>query len=189
MKSGKPLEPLPRDSSRIVLRRLAGADLPAFQAYRRDAKVGLYQGWTAQNDDGATAFIADMGTARLFTAGAWVQLGIADNTTNTLIGDIGICLYADGQTAEIGFTLNPAAQGRGLGTEAVRCAISLIFEHTTTQKIIAITDARNTASMRLLERVGMQKTETANAVFRGEICVEHTYVLGRNSGQIELVSI
>jgi [ribosomal protein S5]-alanine N-acetyltransferase len=182
MKSENTLQPLPRASSRIVLRRLARADLRAFQTYRHDAKVGLYQGWTAQNDDDAAAFIAGMCAARLFTPGVWIQLGIADGNTNNLIGDIGICLYVDGQKAEIGFTLAPAAQGRGLGTEAVHSAIGLIFEQSSAQKIIAITDARNTASIRLLERVGMQKTETANAVFRGESCVEHTYVLGRSSG-------
>jgi omega-amidase len=177
-----PFDQLPRASSRVVLRRLAPADLRAFQAYRHDANVGRYQGWTAQHDDDAAAFIAEMDAARLFTPGAWVQLGIADGTTHNLIGDIGISLHTGGEKAEIGFTLDPAAQGRGLGAEAVRSAIGLIFEHSSAKQIIAVTDARNAASMRLLERVGMQKIGTADALFRGEACVEHTYVLGRSSG-------
>jgi hypothetical protein len=33
--------------------------------------------------------------------------------------------------------------------------------------------------MRLMERVGMQRTETRQTVFRGEACVEHTYIVTR----------
>ena len=43
-----------------MLRRLTPADLPAFQAYRHDAHVGLYQGWEPQSDLDASQFLADM---------------------------------------------------------------------------------------------------------------------------------
>ena len=69
-----------------------------------------------------------MSTVRLFPHGQWVQLGIADRRTHALIGDVGICVAADGEKAEIGFTMDSTAQGMGLGSEAVRAAISLIFE-------------------------------------------------------------
>jgi RimJ/RimL family protein N-acetyltransferase len=72
-----------------------------------------------------------------------------------------------------------AAQGRGLGTAAARAAIELLFEHTPVQQIIAITDARNAPSMRLLDRVGMTRVATQTAVFRGEPCTEHRYSLTR----------
>ena len=47
------------------------------------------------------------------------------------------------------------------------------------ERVIGITDARNLPSMRLMERVGMRMTETSQAVFRGEACVEHTYTVTR----------
>lgn len=170
---------LPHESERIVLRRLAPADLPAFQAYRHDPAVGRYQGWAPQSDEDALAFIEQMAAAPLFLRDVWCQIGIADRQTDLLIGDIGVCVRADGDSAEIGFTLGAAWQGHGLGTEAVRAAVGLLFRHTAVAKVVGITDARNVPSMRLLERLGMRRVATHDTVFRGEACVEHTYALER----------
>jgi aminoglycoside 6'-N-acetyltransferase len=120
-----------------------------------------------------------MSHTTLFPRDRWVQLGIADPRTNTLIGDIGIRVAADVVTAEIGFSLDVAAQGAGLGTEAVREAIALVFEHAPVARIVATTDARNLPSVRLLERVGMRRIDTAVAMFRGEPCTEHAYEIAR----------
>jgi RimJ/RimL family protein N-acetyltransferase len=57
--------------------------------------------------------------------------------------------------------------------------LRLIFECTSAERVIGVTDARNLPSMRLMERVGMRMTATSRAVFRGEACVEHTYTVTR----------
>jgi RimJ/RimL family protein N-acetyltransferase len=131
------------------------------------------------SDQDAFAFLENMQSTPLFARDAWVQLGIADRETNRLMGDIGIGMSADGTRAEIGFSLSANAQGRGLATEAVRAAVRLIFAHTSAASIAGITDARNAASIRLLERVGMHRVETKEALFRGEPCVEYVYEMSR----------
>ena len=170
---------LPRLGAQTLLRRLASTDLAAFQCYRHDPEVGKYQGWTAQSDALAARFIREMQGAALFFPGQWFQLGISERDSNLLIGDIGLCLAADKTHAEIGFSLNARAQGRGLATDAVRTAIALVFECTEAKQIIGVTDSRNLPSIKLLERVGMQRSASADAVFRGEPCVEYTYVMVR----------
>ena len=89
-----------------MLRRLELADLARFQAYRRDPDVGEFQGWEPESDHEAARFIEDMNGVDFFPRGAWVQLGIADKYTDDLIGDVGICVSADGEKAEIGFTVD-----------------------------------------------------------------------------------
>jgi aminoglycoside 6'-N-acetyltransferase len=173
------VEPLPRSCRRIVLRRLGRADLAAFQAYRKDEAVGRYQGWSAQTDPQALAFIDEMSTAPLFARGKWVQLAVADRETGVLIGDVGASVHADGTAAELGFTISPRLQGRGLGTETLREAVALLFEHSSVVRVTCIADARNTPSLRLLERAKLRRIATAEAVFRGEPCVEHTYAVFR----------
>jgi RimJ/RimL family protein N-acetyltransferase len=170
---------LPRVGDGFVLRRLRGSDLRAFQAYRGDPVLGRYQGWSPMPDDAAQAFLADMSSAPLLQPGEWLQLGIADATGERLIGDIGLCLAAAGDEVEVGFTLSRPAQGRGIATAAVRAALALVFAHSPAARATAITDARNTASIRLLERLGMQRVDSRTAVFRGEACVEHVYGLRR----------
>jgi RimJ/RimL family protein N-acetyltransferase len=73
----------------------------------------------------------------------------------------------------------PSAQGRGIGTEAVRCAIAMLFESGRVDVVAGITDARNAPSIRLLERVGMRLVRTQQAMFKGEACTEHVYCIAR----------
>lgn len=174
-------DPLPRAGRGVALRRLRASDLAAFQAYRSDATVGLYQGWSSQTDAEADAFIESMRSVPLFPAGGWVQLGIADPASDELVGDVGICVSADRRSAEIGFTVAPRFQGRGLGREALLAAIALVFERSPVDEIVCITDARNHASIRLLERAGLRRAATAEAVFKGEPCLEHAYKTSRPS--------
>jgi RimJ/RimL family protein N-acetyltransferase len=172
-------DPLPHGAGRVILRRLTRADLVRFQAYRHDTDVGLYQGWEPLPDDAAIQFLEDMSDMQLFPLGAWIQLGIADQPTNDLVGDVGVCVSANAEEAEIGFTLAREAQGSGLGTEAVRALIDLVFNQTEVGRIVATVDDRNTRAHRLLMRTGFRKAGTRYGVFRGQPCLEHVWEISR----------
>lgn len=169
---------LPRAFPGGTLRRLRADDLASFQAYRAVPELGRYQGWTPMTDEAAAAFLAAMRDAPLFIPGEWIQLGIAA-PDGRLVGDIGVCVDPAGRSAEIGFTLAPAAQGRGIATRAVREAIALLFATTGVGRVVGVTDRRNAASVRLLDRCGFRQAESREAVFRGEACVEDVFVLPR----------
>lgn len=130
----------------------------------------------------ALSFLREMSAARVFAAGDWVQLGIADHADGHLIGDVGVFVAADGLAGEIGFTLAPAAQGRGIATAAVREALQLLFDITFVKRVVGVTDRRNVRSIRLLERVGFRHCESRSTVFRGEPCVEDVYAISRDAG-------
>jgi RimJ/RimL family protein N-acetyltransferase len=170
---------LPRTGPRVILRRFTAADLPRFLAYRSDPEVGLYQGWTPPTEAEAREFLEAAGASEIPNPGGWVQIAVADRATGRLLGDLGLHVSAEGDLAEIGFTLHPDAQGLGLGAEAVSELLALLFERTGVQRVVGVTDARNHASMRLLERVGLRRVGSRNAVFRGEACIEHTFALDR----------
>jgi RimJ/RimL family protein N-acetyltransferase len=171
---------VPVGDGRVCLRRFSAADLAAFQAYRSDEALVRFQGWSVQSDHDALQFILAMADAPLFRPGHWIQLAIEDMGTGAMVGDVGVFIADDSRQAEVGFTLSRPAQGKGLATRAVGLAIRLVFEHTQVVEIIGITDTRNTASVRVLERLGMQRRATEDADFKGEACQEHTYVLGRH---------
>ena len=170
---------LPRPLPGARLRRLRRGDLGAFQAYRSIPELGRYQGWSPMSDADALAFLADMESSPFFQPGQWVQLGIADAGSDVLLGDIGVHLSADGRAGEIGFTLAPSAQGRGLATAAVRESLHMLFAATEVEHVLGITDARNQPSIRLLERLGFAWRDTRDVIFRGEQCRELVYVLAR----------
>jgi aminoglycoside 6'-N-acetyltransferase len=173
------VDPLPRYGAGVALRRLSTSDLAAFQAYRTDTVLGRYQGWSPMQDAQALAFLNEMNKAPLFRPGNWVQVAITGTENLSLLGDIGIYLAEDSRNAEVGFTLARPAQGRGLATAAIREALQFIFQFTKVELVFGITDARNHASVGVLERAGMSKQEERNAVFRGEACVEYVYAVLR----------
>jgi [ribosomal protein S5]-alanine N-acetyltransferase len=182
-------DPLPFFGAGVVLRRLSASDLSEFQAYRSDADLGRYQGWSALPEAEARAFLEEMSSVLLFRPGEWVQVGITEPQQSALLGDVGLYLAEDASHAEIGFTLARHAQGRGLATAAVRAAIQLVFEFTTAERVLGITDARNHASIAVLERVGMQRQEERATVFRAESCIEYVYAVLRNDGYPLLESL
>jgi ribosomal-protein-alanine N-acetyltransferase len=170
---------LPREFPGGRLRRLCVADLTAFQFYRSIPELGRYQSWSTMSDPAAAEFLDAMNWAPLFKPGKWVQLGIAESATDALIGDIGVFLSEDGSTGEVGFTLRPSAQRRGVASLAVREALNVLFTATSATRVLGITDERNLRSIRLLERLGFEYVESRQIEFRGEPCVEKLYALLR----------
>ena len=58
--------------------------------------------------------------------------------------------------AEIGWALAPAVHGRGLGTELARELLAISFTGLGLHRATAICFAENTASLRIMERIGMR---------------------------------
>jgi RimJ/RimL family protein N-acetyltransferase len=58
---------------------------------------------------------------------------------------------------EIGFVLHPDHQGKGYASEAARAMLRLGFEQLDLHRVIGRCEARNDASARLMERLGMRR--------------------------------
>lgn len=146
-------------SGRLVLRRFQPADLDAFVAYRSVPEVARYQGWDAPFPrDKGEQLIAEMASQHPGTPGEWFQFAVELRVTGTLIGDCGCCADADmPRSAEIGFTIAPAHQGHGYGTEAVQTLLGYLFGKLDLHRVSAGCDARNTASAALMERAGLRR--------------------------------
>lgn len=173
---------LPREFHGGLLRRLHPRDHAAFQAYRSLPELARYQSWSPMSDAEALEFIQEMHRAPLFTPGQWVQLAIAEPESDALVGDIGLCLSQDGMSAEVGITLHPSVQGRGVAGRAVLEAVRLLFAATRVTRVVGITDERNVPSIRLLERIGFKFVESRQVVLRGEPCTDRVYALDRDEG-------
>jgi len=172
---------LPVVLQHTALRMLRASDVDRFHAYRSDTGLAMYQGWSPMSIEAARRFIGEMAAIRELRRGDWVQLGIADASTDLLLGDVGLHLEPDESIAEIGFTLHRAAQGIGHATRAVRASLSLVFAASNAKFVRAVTDSRNAESIRVLERVGFSRAYVQEAVFKGEPCTEIVYVYDRRA--------
>ena len=170
---------LPIECKRLRLRRFTPLDLDPFVAYRRDEEVQRYQGWPRPyTAELGRALIEQMQHGPLLHPGAWAQIAIAERETDTLIGDIGTYRSADtpGEYT-LGFTIAPAQQRRGLASEALRAWLRALQEQGEATRVLAISDARNLASQRLLARLGFVFDHAEPAEYFGESCVDRHYVL------------
>ncbi len=144
-------------SPRLSIRRFQAADVSAFHAYRSDPDVARYQSWSVPfAEETAERLVAEFAEGDPHEPG-WFQYAVADHETGQLVGDIGVCLSDNLMQAELGFTIAAPFQGRGLGTEAVTTMLDHLFTQRKLHRVAAECDARNTASARLLERVGFTR--------------------------------
>jgi len=60
----------------------------------------------------------------------------------------------------IGISLVPSARGRGIGTEAQRLAVDLLFRHTNANRVEAHTDVTNVPEQRALAKAGFTQEGT-----------------------------
>ncbi|MEQ1513039.1 MAG: GNAT family N-acetyltransferase [Lysobacteraceae bacterium] len=155
-------------------------DLAAFLGYRSDPQVARYQGWWPMDEVQARAFLREQGAnADTDSAGHWLQLAIADAATDALLGDLGVWMSHDRTEAELGITVAPASQGRGIGRNAIRAACALLFADSAVTRIHADADARNAPCRRMLVAAGFRETGTADVFVKEEACIEHRYIVER----------
>jgi RimJ/RimL family protein N-acetyltransferase len=167
---------------RLTIRSLQASDLPAFHAYRNDPEVARYQSWEWISEEGARRFIEECLRARPGVPGQWYQVAIALRETGALIGDMGLGVdLADSGQGEVGYTLSREHWGRGYGSEAVAALLDYAFSALGLTRINAMCDTRNTASARLMEKVGMTRVGISRDVlFKGEFCDEYRYSIDRD---------
>jgi RimJ/RimL family protein N-acetyltransferase len=147
------------DNERLILRSFRAEDAETFAAYRSDPLVAQYQGWDAPYSlEMARLFCAEMSRQSVGSPGEWCQLALELKAGGEMIGDVAFCvLKEDDRQAEIGYTLARSYQGQGYGTEAVQRLLAYLFGELKLHRVRANCDPDNTASARLLERVGMRR--------------------------------
>ena len=142
---------------RCRIRDFSEKDLAEFARYRALPEVARYQSWEHYTLEDAKALYAAQLTAPFGTEGSWHQLAITDKRDDSLLGDCALHFLEDGRQVEIGFTLAPEQQGKGLGREAVGLLVGRLFTTMNKHRVIAVTDAENRAAQRLLTALGFRK--------------------------------
>jgi len=137
------LEPATRDLAQAII---AGGPAPReFEEGARHERIPQAMGFAIRDiDSGAAAILPTV----------WVVVRRADGK---IIGDIGTHGPPDSAgCVEIGYALAPSVRGQGVGTAAVTGLVGCLSEVPGIRRLVAVTGADNTASRRLLERLGFR---------------------------------
>lgn len=141
-------------SERTTLRPLGPDDLDAMHALWTDAGVRKYL-WddiVITRERAREVLEATAGDFAMHRYGLWA---VHDNASGELAGFCGLRSTDDGPP-ELLYGFLPRYWGKGLATEAARTVLSYAFMILGYPEIVAATDVPNEASVRVLERLGMQ---------------------------------
>jgi RimJ/RimL family protein N-acetyltransferase len=141
-------------TERLVLLPWSPADLPALCALIRQEVVRRYL-FDAQVMDVAWVESATRASEASFATGG-VGLWVARRADGALVGFAGFGSES-GRAADLVFAVATACMGRGYGTEMARAVIREAYARGI-PRIEANTDQANTASIRLLEKLGFVRT-------------------------------
>jgi RimJ/RimL family protein N-acetyltransferase len=150
----------PLVTERLLLRRSSPEDAETISAYRSDPEVHRHQGWERTDPEGIRAEIDEMARRAPGEPGGWVQLSVQERESGRLVGDVGLA-RADGEPGviKVGYTMAPAYQGSGYGTEAVGALVGYAFDVLGADVVRAYASADNVPSIRVAEKVGMHLVE------------------------------
>lgn len=144
-------------TERLILRDFVDDDWPAVLAYQQDTRYLRFYEADHRTPEKVQAFVRRFIAQQSETPRQKYQPAIVLRDTGQLIGNVGIRIRSAGaHQADIGYEIDPQQWGRGYASEAARAIVGFGFEELGLHRITAHCLAENTASARVLEKLGMQ---------------------------------
>ena len=179
MRTDPDFEPI--ETERLRLRRSEPDDAEAISAYRSDPDVHRWQGWGRTDPESVRREIVEMAARAPGESGGWVQLSVEERETGRLLGDVGISPADDEPgVIKVGYTVAPAAQGRGYATEAIAALVAYAFDRLEADVVRAYASADNLPSIRVAEKVGLRLVERIEHRQGDEVWYGVRYELARS---------
>lgn len=141
-------------TARLTLRRARPDDLEALHAILSDPRATRWWSTPPHESLGQTRAWLDA----MIGSPAEISEDFVIEQDDRLIGKAGFF-----RLPEIGVILHPDAWGRGLAHEALAAVIDRVFAKQDFKTLVADVDPANSASIRLLERLGFRQRGSARA--------------------------
>jgi len=169
------------ETERLLIRQFQDSDLEPFLAYRNDPDVARYQGWSIPYPRRrGIEFLDFMITAFPAVQAEWFQAALELKSTGEMIGDVGFIVKKDdGRQAYVGYSLARAHWRSGYAYEAVARLLVYLFDELNLRRVVAECDVENTASWKLLEKLGFRREAhlIENILFKGAYGSEFHYAI------------
>jgi ribosomal-protein-alanine N-acetyltransferase len=142
-------------TARLTLRQLHKDDVDAMFEYTSDPEVTLYTVWELHRskEDTREFLEAMLQKQEIGMSAMW---GVVETESGKLIGNCGMkAVMPEHGRAELAFALNRKYWGKGYMSEAAHAVVQATFTRLGMNRVEAITDGENAATVRVLKRVGM----------------------------------
>jgi len=179
---------LPVAKNRVTLRAYTMADLDAFTDMHGRPDVARFLYWAPRTTEESRAAL-QLKTSETAFGGPDEKLSLAVTRSGdgAFLGELVLRMVdAPSRGAEFGFIFHPDHHGHGYAGEAARALLDLAFGSFDLHRVIGRCDARNEASARLMQRLGMRQEAhfRSNELVKGEWCDELVYALLADEWQV-----
>jgi RimJ/RimL family protein N-acetyltransferase len=168
-------------TARLLLRHFTLDDLDAFLAMHGDPEVVRYVPYPPLTRAQAAERLARVATmTSIDDESQNLRFAAVLPESGEVIGDFSLwSTPGDRLTGSMGFVVDPRFQGKGYASEAAAELLRIGFEEVGLHRITADCDARNAASYRVMERIGMRREAhfVRNAFEKGEWADELVYAI------------
>jgi RimJ/RimL family protein N-acetyltransferase len=164
------------ETERLVLHEFDEGDVAAFYALGSDPAIIRYTGDPGgglKSLEHAREILRSHPLADYATHG-FGRWACVLKLSGEVIGFAGLKYLDDLDEVDLGYRLLPGYWGLGLATEAARAVLEFGFDRLRLKQIIALADPANVASVRVLEKLGMQRVGTIE--YHGEECIKYVMV-------------
>jgi RimJ/RimL family protein N-acetyltransferase len=143
------------ETKRLILDSWQSDDFAAFRSIATDVEVMRYiTGGVPWSDEQIRSFIERQ--METFRQQGFCRWKLLRKPARNLIGFCGVGYWRDAPDPEIGWWLARAHWGHGLATEAAVQALRDAFGRVRLERIISIAMPGNTASTRVMRKLGME---------------------------------
>jgi ribosomal-protein-alanine N-acetyltransferase len=145
------------ETNRLGLREFVESDWKTVLEYQNDPRYLRFYPWKRRSEAEVRAFIQIFIEWQSYLHRNKYQFALTLKNSGQLIGNIGIRKenFSDHQ-AELGYEINPKFWGQGYASEAALAMRNFGFQKLGLHRIWAHCLEENTASRRVLEKVGMR---------------------------------
>jgi RimJ/RimL family protein N-acetyltransferase len=154
--------PWPMRLDSLLFREVADADIEALQSFRNDPGVNWFMVRTSVDPDELRRdWLAASASATDYSCvverdGQVVAMGFLD-----IVDGPGQPGHPRGTDGVIGYIVDPAVAGQGIGSATARALLRAAFDGLGLRRVTARANADNVASVRVLERAGMRRERHA----------------------------
>jgi RimJ/RimL family protein N-acetyltransferase len=171
----------PIATQRLQLRPYVHADLDeVYDIHSRPEVMRYLYQHPLSKEQASQTLERKMRGAALLEPGDTLSLAVVLPEAGAVIGDVILhWTSAEHRQGEIGYVFSPRFGGRGYATEAAAVMLRLGFDQLGLHRIIGRLDARNAASARVLQRLGMRQEAhfQQNELVKGEWTDEAVYAI------------
>jgi RimJ/RimL family protein N-acetyltransferase len=147
---------LPMETERLRVRHLVADDLAAMHAIESRPEVVRWLYWEPRTEAEVRQALDNRIARARERPETGVTFGVEVLATGVLVGHISLTVEPHRQ-GEIGFIFHPDHQGRGYATEAAAAVLAIAFGAYGLHRVFGRLEARNVASARVLEKLGMRR--------------------------------